>query len=82
VVGNNITTKDIADMWVHEGFTSYSEVLFTEYHFGKTTRTNTYRASVKALRTTPASLAPTELTPKVAGTCIIRDLILSIPYAR
>ncbi|HZH96966.1 MAG TPA: M1 family aminopeptidase, partial [Flavisolibacter sp.] len=33
--GNNITTKDIADMWVHEGFTSYSEVLFTEYHFGK-----------------------------------------------
>ncbi len=32
---NNITTKDIADMWVHEGFTSYSEVLFTEYHYGK-----------------------------------------------
>lgn len=33
--GNNITTKDIADMWVHEGFTNYSETLFTEYHFGK-----------------------------------------------
>jgi aminopeptidase N len=33
--GNNITTTDIADMWVHEGFTSYSESLFTEYHFGK-----------------------------------------------
>ena len=33
--GNNITSKDIADMWVHEGFTSYSETLFTEYHFGK-----------------------------------------------
>ena len=32
---NSITTKDIADMWVHEGFTSYSETLFTEYHFGK-----------------------------------------------
>jgi aminopeptidase N len=32
---NNITTKDIADMWVHEGFTSYSETLFTEFHFGK-----------------------------------------------
>ncbi|MBC7535524.1 MAG: M1 family peptidase, partial [Ferruginibacter sp.] len=26
--GNNITTNDIADMWVHESFTSYSEVLF------------------------------------------------------
>jgi aminopeptidase N len=32
---NNITTKDIADMWVHEGFTDYSEVLFTEYYYGK-----------------------------------------------
>jgi aminopeptidase N len=32
---NNICTKDIADMWVHEGFTSYSEVLFTDYHYGK-----------------------------------------------
>ncbi|MEI8053652.1 MAG: M1 family metallopeptidase [Bacteroidota bacterium] len=33
--GNNITTKDIADMWVHESFTNYSEVLFTEYYYGK-----------------------------------------------
>ena len=27
--GNNITTKDIADMWVHEGFTNYTETLYT-----------------------------------------------------
>ena len=33
--GNNITSKDIADMWVHEGFTCYSETLFTDYWFGK-----------------------------------------------
>lgn len=32
---NNITYKDIADMWVHEGFTSYSEALFVDYHYGK-----------------------------------------------
>ncbi len=32
---NNITTKDIADMWVHEGFTTYSEALFTESTQGK-----------------------------------------------
>lgn len=32
---NNITYKDIADMWVHEGFTSYSESLFIDYHYGK-----------------------------------------------
>jgi len=33
--GNNITAKDAADMWVHEGFANYAESLFVEYHFGK-----------------------------------------------
>lgn len=32
---NNITNYDVADMWIHEGFTSYSESLYLEYHFGK-----------------------------------------------
>ena len=32
---NNITYKDIADMWIHEGFTAYSENLYLDYHFGK-----------------------------------------------
>ena len=31
---NNITYKDIADMWIHEGFTAYSENLFLDYHYG------------------------------------------------
>lgn len=33
--GNNISMKDAADMWIHEGFTNYSENLFVEYWFGK-----------------------------------------------
>lgn len=32
---NNVTYKDIADMWIHEGFTTYSECLFTEFYYGK-----------------------------------------------
>ena len=32
---NNITYKDAADMWVHEGFTTYSENLFVDYYYGK-----------------------------------------------
>lgn len=32
---NNITYKDVADMWIHESFTNYSENLFTEYYYGK-----------------------------------------------
>jgi aminopeptidase N len=33
--GNNITSNDLADMWVHEGFTNYSETLYVDYIFGK-----------------------------------------------
>lgn len=33
--GNNITSKDLADMWVHESFANYSETLYVEYRWGK-----------------------------------------------
>lgn len=32
--GNNITTKDIADMWVHEAFANYAEAIFTGCLYG------------------------------------------------
>ncbi|MDG1039932.1 MAG: M1 family metallopeptidase [Polaribacter sp.] len=32
---NNITYKDMADMWIHESFTNYSESLFLDYYYGK-----------------------------------------------
>ncbi|MBL7933182.1 MAG: M1 family peptidase, partial [Bacteroidia bacterium] len=33
--GNNISAQDVADDWIHESFTAYSENLYTEYLFGK-----------------------------------------------
>jgi len=33
--GNNITAKDLADLWIHEGFASYAESLFIESQYGK-----------------------------------------------
>ncbi|SDS16733.1 M1 family metallopeptidase [Christiangramia echinicola] len=33
--GNSITSRDIADMWIHEGFTSYTEAIYTECRWGK-----------------------------------------------
>jgi aminopeptidase N len=33
--GNNITARDIADEWIHESFTNYSETLYTGFYFGK-----------------------------------------------
>ena len=32
--GNSITTNDIADMWIHEGFCTYSEVIYVECMYG------------------------------------------------
>ena len=31
---NSLTNDDVADMWIHEGFTTYSEVLYLDYHYG------------------------------------------------
>jgi aminopeptidase N len=44
--GNSITAKDIADMWVQEGFTTYSEVLYTTCLFG-TEAGNDYAVAIR-----------------------------------
>ena len=32
--GNSVTAKDSADMWIHEGFTTYSESVYVECQYG------------------------------------------------
>ncbi len=34
--GNSVTAADMADMWIHEGWTTYMEGLYVEYLYGKT----------------------------------------------
>ena len=34
---NSVTAKDVADLWIHEGFTAYAENLYLDYHYGKDT---------------------------------------------
>jgi aminopeptidase N len=46
--GNNITSNDIADMWVHESFTNYSETIFTTCEYGKEAG-NDYVTGTRAL---------------------------------
>ena len=45
---NSITNTDVADMWIHEGFTNYSETLYLDYHFG-TEAGNEYLIGVREL---------------------------------
>jgi aminopeptidase N len=33
--GNAITAADRSDMWIHEGWDTYLETLFVEYHYGR-----------------------------------------------
>jgi len=33
--GNSITAKDVSDMWIHEGWTTYMEGMYVEYRWGK-----------------------------------------------
>ena len=47
---NNITYKDIADMWIHESFTNYSESLFVEYYYGKEAGAAYVRGTRKNIR--------------------------------
>ena len=47
---NNITYKDIADMWIHESFTNYSESLFVEYYYGKEAGSAYVRGTRKSIQ--------------------------------
>lgn len=47
---NSITYRDIADMWVHESFTNYSESLFVEFYHGKEAGAEYVRGTRKNIR--------------------------------
>ena len=64
---NNITSKDLADMWVHEGFTNYSETLFTEYYYG-TEAGNQYNVgSRKGIHNNKPIIAPYGVNAEGSG---------------
>ncbi|NJB83841.1 M1 family metallopeptidase [Wenyingzhuangia aestuarii] len=43
---NNITCKDVADLWIHESFTTYAESLYIDYYYG-TQAANDYVQGLK-----------------------------------
>jgi aminopeptidase N len=51
--GNSVSAADRADMWIHEGWTTYLECLYVEYHFGRDDAlkyTNGYKSKVRNIR--------------------------------
>ena len=50
--GNAITSKDIADMWIHEAFATYAEEQVIKYRFGKEESYNNILSQVEAVHNT------------------------------
>jgi aminopeptidase N len=56
--GNNITSADLADMWVHESFANYSESLYTECQFGKSAGAEYVRGVRRTVKNDQPIIAP------------------------
>jgi hypothetical protein len=68
--GNNITAQDIADLWIHEAFATYAEVMLTEFFEGQ-------KASQKLLQTEiPANKEP------IIGAYGVNDFRLGDVYSK
>lgn len=64
---NNITTNDMADMWVHEGFTNYSETLFTDYWYGKEAGNDYCVGTRKGIKNDVTIIAPYGVNKEGSG---------------
>ena len=64
---NNITYIDIADMWIHEGFTTYSENLFLDYHFGEKASSEYVIGKRKRIRNSKPIIGPYNVNKSGSG---------------
>ena len=65
--GNNITSKDLGDMWLHEGFTNYSETLFTETYYGKNAGNNYNYGTRKKIKNDSPIIGPYGVNEEGSG---------------
>ena len=65
--GNAITTNDIADMWVHEGFCTYSEVLYVECIYGYDTMLKYVKNQKRAVRNDKPVIGPYHVNKEGSG---------------
>ena len=65
--GNNITSKDIADMWIHESFTNYSESLFTESLYNKQAGQEYVHGSRRAILNDEPIIGPYHVNKEGSG---------------
>ncbi len=64
---NNITYKDIADMWIHESFANYAESLFLDYYYGKKAGSEYVIGTRANIRNDKPIIAPYHVNQKGSG---------------
>ncbi len=64
---NNITYKDMADMWIHESFTNYSENLFVDYYYGKKAASDYVIGTRGGIRNDKPIIAPYHVNASGSG---------------
>jgi len=70
---NSITYKDMADMWIHESFTNYSESLFLEYHYGKEIGQEYVRGTRKLIKNDRPIIGKYDVNHSGSGDMYVKD---------
>ncbi|HCN83113.1 MAG TPA: peptidase M1 [Sphingobacteriaceae bacterium] len=65
--GNSITAKDVADMWIHEGFASYAEGVFVEFKEGKEAGANYIKGLRRTIRNDRPIIGPYNVNQEGSG---------------
>lgn len=69
---NNITYKDMADMWIHESFTNYSESLFLEYFYGKKIGQEYVRGTRKLIKNDSPIISEYDVNSRGSGDMYVK----------
>ena len=74
--GNNITAKDVADMWIHEGFASYAEGVFVECREGKEAGTAYLKGLRRSIRNDRPIIGPYHVNKEGSGDMYPKGAVL------
>lgn len=68
--GNSVSVKDIAELWIHEGFTVYMDALYVECKFGYESALAFYKTGRKYIGNNEPMVGPLDVNHEVDGSDI------------
>ncbi len=74
--GNNLSAQDHAEMWLHEAFTTYSEVLYVECMFGKAQADTYVNGYKKIVANAKPMLAPLGVNADAPGDIYFKGALM------